>query len=84
MLDRGFGTLLGMMDVALCSAVGALYVVPGYIELFCPVCNSRECWLTSSAAAQNVGKYYESAEKDDSSAGVTKVVTGCGKATLNC
>ncbi|KAK7903115.1 hypothetical protein LTR67_001132 [Exophiala xenobiotica] len=37
-----------------------------------------------TAFAQNVGRYCESAYKTESSAGTTKVVTGCGDTVLNC
>ncbi|EPE36692.1 hypothetical protein GLAREA_08855 [Glarea lozoyensis ATCC 20868] len=56
---------------------------------------SAKSWIWTSAAGDgccvvfcrgstNVGKYCGGARKAESSAGTTKVVIGCGSATLNC
>ncbi|OQV07446.1 hypothetical protein CLAIMM_11878 isoform 1 [Cladophialophora immunda] len=42
------------------------------------------CCVVFCRGSTNVGKYCQSAAKTESSAGVNKVVTGCGSTTLNC
>ncbi|KAI5805904.1 hypothetical protein EDC01DRAFT_777789 [Geopyxis carbonaria] len=42
------------------------------------------CCVVFCRGSTNVGKYCGSASNAQSSAGTTKVVTGCGSAVLNC
>ncbi|KAK5217896.1 hypothetical protein LTR99_003290 [Exophiala xenobiotica] len=42
------------------------------------------CCVAFCRGSTNVGRYCESAYKTESSAGTTKVVTGCGDTVLNC
>ncbi|KAK5656019.1 hypothetical protein OQA88_5158 [Cercophora sp. LCS_1] len=42
------------------------------------------CCIAFCKGSTNVGRYCDGARKAVSSAGVTKVVTGCGSAVLNC
>ncbi|KEZ39870.1 hypothetical protein SAPIO_CDS8815 [Scedosporium apiospermum] len=42
------------------------------------------CCVAFCKGSTNVGRYCGSARKPVSSAGVNKVVTGCGSAVLNC
>ncbi|KAH7327543.1 hypothetical protein BKA65DRAFT_510782 [Rhexocercosporidium sp. MPI-PUGE-AT-0058] len=42
------------------------------------------CCVVFCRGSTNVGKYCGAARKPESSAGTTKVVTGCGSAVLNC
>ncbi|KAF3029610.1 hypothetical protein E8E12_000450 [Didymella heteroderae] len=43
-----------------------------------------DCCIAFCKGSTNVGRYCGSARKSTSSAGVNKVVTGCGSAVLNC
>ncbi|KAK4206727.1 hypothetical protein QBC37DRAFT_457712 [Rhypophila decipiens] len=45
---------------------------------------SDKCYVAFCRGTENVGRYCGNASKAVSSAGVTKVVTGCKDAVLNC